>query len=97
MFFLLNSTRILGFFWDMRYVTFYSPKDAVFAKIMVFSNVFGFPGVNLAQKWNKIVNFGYVLFQVKCKCLKGSSNTVFIFFKTTFGENFGMIKPYLDD
>ena len=38
-------------------------KDAVFAEILVFSNNFGFPAVNWAQKWTKTVNFECVSFE----------------------------------
>ena len=53
-----------------------SPKDVVFGKINVFSNILCFPGVNWAQKWTKTVNFGYVPFPLKDINFKDSSYSV---------------------
>ena len=53
------------------------PKNVVFAEILVFSNIFGFPAVNWAPKWNKTVNFGCLPFELKYKILKYFSNFVF--------------------
>ena len=53
MFFVLNFTRILLFFWDLEFMLFDIAKDAVFAEILVFSNIFGFPVINWAPKWTK--------------------------------------------
>ena len=60
---MFNFTKILGFFWDVGYTVFDSLKDVAFAKILVFSNIFDFPEVNLAPKWNKIVNLGTSCFK----------------------------------
>ena len=49
-------------FWDLGLKLLIIPKDAVFAEILVFSNVFGFPVVNWAQKWAKTVNFNCIPF-----------------------------------
>ena len=76
-FYLLNFTRILWFFWDLRLTLFDIPKDVVLAEILVLSNIFGFPVVNWAPKWTKTVNFGCVSFEPKFKILKDFSNTAF--------------------
>ena len=55
-----------------------SAEDVVFGEILVFTNIFEFPRLNKAQKWTKIVNFGYVSFEEKLKILKNASNTVFV-------------------
>ena len=54
------------------------PKVAVFAEILVFSNIFNFPVVNWDPKWNKTINFGCLPFILKFKILKGFSNSLFI-------------------
>ena len=64
------------------------------AKILVFSNIFGFPAVHQAPKWNKTVNFGCFPFKLKFKILKDFSNTDF-FSETTSGQSFRKIKQYL--
>ena len=53
------------------------PKDAVFAEVLVFSNIFGFPTVNWAPIWTKTVNFNCIPFQQKLKIFEG-------FFKNCF-------------
>ena len=68
------------------------PKDVVFAKILVFSNIFGFPAVHQAPKWNKTVNFGCLPFKLKFKILKDFSNTVFVLPEATSGQSFSKIK-----
>ena len=52
-------------------------KDVVFAEMLFFSNVFGFPVVNWAPKWTKTVNFRCLPFKLKFKILKEFSNPVF--------------------
>ena len=52
-------------FWDLGLTLFDIPKDVVFAEILVFGNIFGFPGVNGAPKWTKSVNHGCVPFEPK--------------------------------
>ena len=52
------------------------PKDVVFAEILIFSNIFGFPTVNLDPKCTKTVNFGHIPFRPKCKILKDFSNSI---------------------
>ena len=48
---------ILQEFWGLSPTLFDIPEDVVFVDILVFSNIFGFPVVNWAQKRNKTVNF----------------------------------------
>ena len=94
--FLFNFTRILGFFWDFsRTWLFDIPKAVVFAEILVFSNIFGFPVVNCVPKWNKTVNFGCLPFIRKFKILKDFLNTVFFLLETTSGQNFSKNEQYL--
>ena len=94
--FLLDFTRILWFFWSLRLKLFDIAKDTVFAKILMFSNIFGFlPLVNWTPKWTKTVNFGCVLFDPKLKILKDFPNTVFVLMGTTSGQTFNKIKQYL--
>ena len=68
--FLLDFTRILWFFSSLRLKLFDIAKDTVFAKILVFSNIFGFLVVNWTPKWTKTVYFGCVLFEPKLKIWK---------------------------
>ena len=70
---------------DPELTLFDIPKDVVFEKILAFSNIFGFPAVNWAPKWNKTVNFGCLPFKLKSKLLKDFSNTVFILLETILG------------
>ena len=51
------------------------PKTAVFAEILVHSNIFGFPAANGAPKC-KTVNFRCLPFKLKFKLLKDFLNTV---------------------
>ena len=90
--FWLNFTRILRFFWDLALTLLIIPKDAAFAEILVFSNIFGFPTVDWAAIWTKTVNFNYILFEPKVKILKDFSNTVFFLLETTPSQNFRKIK-----
>ena len=39
------------------------PKDAVFAEILIFSNIFGLATVNCAPIWTETVNFNYIPFE----------------------------------
>ena len=71
--FLFNFTRILSFFGT--------------EKILVFSNIFGFPAVHWAPNWSKTVNFGCLPFKLKFKSLKDFLNTVFALLETTSGQN----------
>ena len=87
---------ILQEFWDFsRTWLFNIPKAAVFAEILVFSNIFGFPVVNCVPKWNKTVNFGWLPFIRKFKILKDFLNTVFFLLETTSGQNFTKNEQYL--
>ena len=47
--FWLNFPWILWFFWDLGLTLSIIPKDAGFAEILDFSNIFGFPEVNWAN------------------------------------------------
>ena len=58
--------------WVLELVSSDTPKDVVFGKIKVFANIFCFAGVNWAQIWTKIQNFGYVPFPVKDISIKNS-------------------------
>ena len=82
--FWVNFIRILWFIWDLVLVLFDIHKDVVSGKILVFSNILGFPGVNWAQKWTKTFNFGYVLFPLKHLILKDCLETVFVLWDTTY-------------
>ena len=73
-FFLLNFTRILWYFWDLRLTLFDIAKDTVFLELLVFSNIFGFPAIDWAQKWTKTVIFQCVPFDPNFKTLKNFSN-----------------------
>ena len=59
-------------------MSFDSPKDVVSAKILDFGNIFGFLGVNWAQKWTKTEKFGYVPSVLKHLILKHCSYIVFV-------------------
>ena len=76
--FLINVIRILRFIWDLALVSFDSPKDVVSAKILDFGNIFGFLGVNWAQKWTKTEKFGYVPSVLKHLILKHCSYIAFV-------------------
>ena len=71
------------------------PKDVVFAEILIFSNIFGFPAVNWAPKWTEILYFGCVSFELKFNTLKDFSNTVFVLLETTSGQSFSKTEQYL--
>ena len=62
--------------WDLGLVSSDSPKDVVFGKIKVSSNILCFPGVNWAQIWTKTQNFGYVSFPLKHISFKDYSYSV---------------------
>ena len=96
-FFFFNLTRIPSFFWELTLTLFDIPKEVGFAKVLVFSNIFGFPDVNWAPKWNKTVNFGYLPVKLKFKSLKDFSNTVFVLLEATSGQNFSKIEHYLGE
>ena len=95
--FFFNLTIILSFFWELTLTLFDIPKEVGFAKVLVFSNIFGFPDVNWATKWNKTVNFGCLPVKLKFKSLKDFSNTVFVLLETTSGQNFSKIEHYLGE
>ena len=63
--FFINFKRILRIFWDLVFMLLDSLKDAIFAEILFFCNIFGFPGVNCTPNRTKLVNFGYVPFESK--------------------------------
>ena len=71
-----NYYSFYWFFWDLRLTSFDIPKDAVVPKILVLSNIFGFPAVNWTPKWTKTLNFVCVPFEQKFKLLTDFSNTV---------------------
>ena len=93
--FRLNFPIIVWFFWDLGLTLLIIPKDAVYAGILVFSNIFGFLTVNWAPKWTEIVNFSCIPFEPKFKILKDFSNTVFFLLENTYGQSFSKIKQYL--
>ena len=56
---------------------FGSHKDVVSGKILFFGSIFGFLGINWAQKWTKTINFGHILFAFKHLILKDCSEAVY--------------------
>ena len=84
--FWLKFPRILRFFWDLTLTLLIIPKDAVFAEMLVFSNIFGFPAVSLAPECTKTVNFSCIPFVPKCKILKYFSETVFFLLQIVSGK-----------
>ena len=64
---------------------FDSHKDAVSEKKLVFGNILGFLRVIWAQKWTKIINFGYVSFPLKHLILKDCSKTSLSYERRTSG------------
>ena len=79
-------------FWDLELILLIIPKDAVFAKILVFSNIFGFPTVNWAPIWT------LTAFHLSQKSRFGRIfQTVFILLETTSGQSFSKIKQYLGE
>ena len=95
--FWLNFPWILWFFWDLGLTLSIIPKDAAFAEILDFSNIFGFPEVNWAAKWPKTVNFSCIPFEPKFRILKDFSSTVFFLLETSYGRIFSKIKEYLGE
>ena len=77
-FFLLNFTRILLFSVDLGLMLFDIPQDVVFAEILVFSIIFGFPVVNWAPKWTKTIKFECVPFKQKYKIFNDFPNILFV-------------------
>ena len=57
---------------------FDSPKDIVLGKVLFFSNILRFPGVNQSHKYTNTINFGYVPLLLKHKFFEDCSNTVFV-------------------
>ena len=53
-FFLIDFTRILWFFWDLRIMLFDIHKNVVFPELLVFSNIFGFSAGSFHTKQWKI-------------------------------------------
>ena len=72
-------------------------KDAVFAKILIFNIIFGFPAVHWAPKWSKTVNLTCFPFKLKFKISKDFSSTVFVLLGTTSGQNFSKIEQYFGE
>ena len=72
-------------------------KDAVFAKILIFNIIFGFPTVHWAAKWNKSVNLTCLPFKLKFKISKDFSSTVFVLLGTTSDQNFSKIEQYFGE
>ena len=62
----------------MELTLFDNPKNSVFPELLVFSNIFGFPAVNWAQKWTKTITFQSLSFEPNFKILKDFSNNVFV-------------------
>ena len=58
-------------------MSFDSLKAIFFRKILVFGNIFCFPGGNRAQTWTKTVNFEYFPFPTKDIILKDCSKNQF--------------------
>ena len=54
------------------------PQDVVFAEILVFSIIFGFPVVNWAPKWTKTIKFECVPFKQKYKIFNDFPNILFV-------------------
>ena len=98
----LNFTRILGFFWDQGHIILSIPKDAVFAEILVFGNIFGFLTVNWTSIWTETVNFNCIPFESKFKILQDFLNTVFLigdYLWSKFQEDetiFGRVRAQMD-
>ena len=63
---------------DLGLTLFNITKDAVFAEIVVSSNIFGFLVVDWTPKWIKSANLGCVPFKPKLRILKNFSNNVFL-------------------
>ena len=72
-------------------------KDALFAVILVFSNIFRIPAVNWTPKSNKTVNFECLPYKLKFKILKDFLNTVLVLLETISGQNFSKIEQYLGE
>ena len=72
-----------------------SPKDEIFAQILVFSNILVFLGVHWPENEPKFKPLGTSRFNQNSKFLKDSSKAVLVFMKSTSGENFSKIEPYL--
>ena len=84
--FSLSFTRTMWFLWDLALMLFGIPKDVVFAEILVFSNIFGFPAVNWAPKWTKTVDFQCVLFEPNFKSLKDFPSSVFVLLNSLWSK-----------
>ena len=69
-------------------------EDVVFAEILVFRNVFGFPAVNWAPKRTETIKFSCIPFEPKFKIFKDFLNTVIFLLET--GQNVSKIKQYLE-
>ena len=62
-------------------------------KNLDFGNILGFLEETWAQKWTKIINFGYVLYPFKHLILKDCSETVFILISTNLSHICGRKGP----
>ena len=89
--------RIRRFIWNLGLVSYDSPKDVDSGKILVFAKIFGFPGVNWAQRWTKTEKFGCIPVVLKHLILKHCSHPVFLLWWTTSGPNFNKIEPYFGE
>ena len=99
MFSYLNFTRILWFFWDLRLTLLIIRKDAVFAEILAFSNIFGFPVVKCAPIWTETVTLTTTETLTTFHLSQNSRfwrifQTLFFFMETTSGQSFSRIKQY---
>ena len=66
------------------------PKDAVFAEILIFSNIFNFPTLNCASIWTETVNFNYMPFEPNLIFYR-IFQTLFFLLETTSGQSFSKI------
>ena len=76
----------------MGLVLFDIHNDVVSGKILVFDNILDFLRVIWPQKWNKTVNFGYVLFPFKYLILKHYSESAFVLWETYLWSKFQQIR-----
>ena len=74
-----------------------STKDEMFAQILVFSYILVFLGLHWPKNEPKFKTLGTSRFSQNSRFLKDSSKAVFVFMKSTSGENFSKIEPYLAD
>ena len=92
---LLNLTRTLWFFWDVRLTLFDILKDVVFVEILGFSNIFHFLAVNWVWNGPKPETLGAFHLSQNSKFWRiFQTNAVFVLLETTSGQNFSMIKQH---